>query len=275
MKTCFLICCRSTSAFVDKHDQSAMNRFLTEGEWDEKELNDKRFEYLQAFEQTKCKKSGIVALDDTIVHKTGESIEGVSWLFDHCEGKTVLGHSIVTSHYVDKSVNYPIDYRFYFSEKGGYATEHKGEFKTKIQLALELIEDAVRKNAGEGFVMDSWFVCEDIASAIGSHNKFFVGRIKSDRLVHTRQGLISVEEFAKALPQEAFRELALNSLKCKVFTKVMKFKSLSKRVRVVISYLEGVEEPVFTVTNQLGWDSKKTLDTYSMRSRTSAWKTVS
>ena len=255
------------SVFVDEHDQSAMNRFLTEGEWDERELNDKRFEYLQTFEQTRCKKSGVVALDDTIAHKTGEKIEGVSWLFDHCEDKTVLGHSIVSSHYVDKEVNYPIDYRFYFSNKSDYAREHTDEFKTKIQLALELIEDAVKKNAGEGFVMDSWFVCEGVTSVIDKHKKFFVGRIKSDRLVHTRQGLMQIGEFAKSLPQDAFKEIIVDDVKYRVFRKVMKFKSLPKKVRVVISHMEGIDDPVFIVTNQLGWDEKKAIETYSMRSK--------
>ena len=255
------------SAFMEKHDQSAMNRFLTEGDWDEKELNGKRFEYLQTFEQTKCKKSGVVALDDTIAHKTGESIEGVSWLFDHCEGKTVLGHSIVSSHYIDSEVNYPIDYRFYFSNKSDYAKEHPDEFKTKIQFALELIEDAIAKKAGEGFVMDSWFICEEITSAIDKHKKFFVGRIKSDRLVHTRQGLVPISEFAKSLPPESFKELVIDGIKYKVFRKVMKFKSLPKKVRVVISHMQGVEDPVFIVTNQLGWDEKKAIDTYGLRSK--------
>lgn len=254
------------SAFLEKHDQSAMNRFLTESDWNEKELNDRRFEYLQTFEQTRCKKSGVVAIDDTVIHKTGKHIEGVSWIFDHCENKTVLGQSVVTSHYVDRQVNYPIDYRFYFSEKSEYAKIHASDFKTKIQLAIELMLDAIEKKAGNVFVADSWFICQELVSVADEHGKAIVGRIKSDRLVHTPQNkLVSLEEFAKSLSNDDFKEIVVEEKKYRVFTKVMKLKSLKKKVRIVVSWMEDRKEPVFLITNQLGWNPIKIIETYNLR----------
>ena len=251
------------SLFIDANDQSSMNRFLTDYEWNEKKVNDTRLKLLQDNQETKYKKHGLVVIDDTIIHKTGESIEGVGWIFDHCANKTVLGQSVVTSHYIDSKVNYPIDYRFYFSKKSDYAKQ--AEFKSKIQLAIELINDSVIRGIEGGFVMDSWFICNDVVNEAEKHNRFIVGRIKSDRLVHTRQGLISISEFAKSLPNESWKEIEIESVKYRIFTKVMKFQSLDKKVRVVISHMEGVEDPVFIVTNQLGWNVKKIIETYSMR----------
>ena len=256
------------SAFIEKHDQSAMNRFLTESDWNEKELNNKRFEYMQTFEQTRCKKSGVVVIDDTIIHKTGKQIEGVGWIFDHCENKTVLGQSVVTSHYVDKQVNYPIDYRFYFSEKSEYAKTHASDFKTKIQLAIELMLDAIEKKAGNIFVADSWFICQEVVSCADEHEKAIVGRIKSDRLVHTPQNkLVSLEEFSKSLTKDDFKEIVVNDKKYKVFTKVMKLKSLKKKVRIVVSQMEGKEELYFLIANQLGWNPVKVIETYTFRGK--------
>jgi len=253
------------NAFVEKHDQSAMNRFLTEGDWNEKELNNKRFEYLQTFEQTRCKKSGVVVIDDTIVHKTGKHIEGVSWIFDHCENKTVLGQSVVTSHYVDRQVNYPIDYRFYFSEKSEYAKTHSSEFKTKIQLAIELMLDAIEKKAAV-FVLDSWFICDDVVSCADEHGKAIVGRVKCDRLVYTPQNkLVSIGDFAKSLSDNDFKEIVVGEKKYRIFTKVMRLKSLKKKVRVVISWMEGKDEPIFLIANQLGWSPVKIIETYNFR----------
>lgn len=251
------------SMFPDANDQSAMNRFLTEYSWDEEKVNNTRLEFLQSHNETSHKKHGVIVIDDTIIHKTGKSIEGVGWIFDHCENRSVLGQSVVTSHYIDNTVNYPIDYKFYFSKKSDYAKQE--EFKSKIQLAIELINNAIKNGFEGGFVMDSWFICNEVVKEVDKHERFIIGRIKSDRLVHTRIGLISISEFAETLPKESWKEIEINNTKYKIFTKVMKFQSLEKKVRVVISHMQGVKDPVFFITNQLGWDVKKIIGTYSMR----------
>ena len=89
--------------FLNGNDQSSLNKFLTQSDWDENELNNKRLELLQTRKKTKWKPYGIVAIDDTILHKTGKDMEGADWFFDHSEGRIVLGHNIVTAHYMDGS----------------------------------------------------------------------------------------------------------------------------------------------------------------------------
>ncbi len=36
-------------------------------------------------------KDGILAIDDTIVEKTGKNIEAAGWIFDHSVGRSVWG----------------------------------------------------------------------------------------------------------------------------------------------------------------------------------------
>ncbi len=42
-------------------------------------------------------KDGILAMDDTLVEKTGKNIEAAGWIFDHSIGKTVRGIRMTTS----------------------------------------------------------------------------------------------------------------------------------------------------------------------------------
>jgi len=57
--------------FVDRNDQSALNKFLTNAQWDEVELNRLRLELLQQFPETKWQEKGVICIDDVIVHKRG------------------------------------------------------------------------------------------------------------------------------------------------------------------------------------------------------------
>jgi len=54
---------------LDGKDQSSLNRFLTESDWDEEEVNEKRIQLLQEHSQTRWNKNGVVSIDDSIVHK--------------------------------------------------------------------------------------------------------------------------------------------------------------------------------------------------------------
>lgn len=174
------------SLFVDSNDQSSMNRFLTEYEWNEQKLNDKRLELLQSEEGTKWIKSGFVVIDDTLIDKDGIHIAGVGKLFDHCEGKYVLAQNVVTTHYVDNRTGYPVDFRQYFKVGSEEAKEHG--FKTKVELACELIDDAEkRKVAATLYLFDAWFLCKDITEKVEGYGKSWVSRCKSDRLVVSYQ----------------------------------------------------------------------------------------
>ena len=124
---------------------NSVDHFLIHSDWSEQGLNKKRIELLHRCSQLGSQPAGVCCIDDTFNHKTGTKIENVEKHFDHAEGRYVLGHNIVTCHYKDKKVNYPIDLRPYyrFNEK---------KDKEKLQQELsdmgpqsELLDDHQRQ----------------------------------------------------------------------------------------------------------------------------------
>lgn len=250
--------------FIDGNDQSSLNKFLTQSDWDEKALNDKRLELLQESNKTKWKPWGVVALDDTLCHKTGKNIECTGKFWDHVENRYVIGHNLITSHYTDKEISYPIDYRLYHRD-GSDAAEKFG-FKTKIQLAVDLIHDAMSRDVPVyAFVFDSWFLCKEIHDVIESYGKAYVSQAKSNRIMWLGETRTNVKDYAESVPGKEFREV---EVKGKVFLAhrvVCKMSKLGK-VGLCVTYEKGSpEDKMFLVTNKPSWEEKKILETYGKR----------
>ena len=73
----------------------ALNKFLTEYNWDEQEFNHERLEELQKHGETRWSKNGYIILDDTITEKAGDEVPGVGRFYDHAEGDTVWGQDLI------------------------------------------------------------------------------------------------------------------------------------------------------------------------------------
>ena len=109
--------------FLDRNDQSALNRFLTQAKWDECKLNRRRvqMELARLHRRQVSEKAGRLVLDDTLAHHTRCSIEWLAYLWDHAEQRYVWAHDVVTSYYVNRSDQFPVDFRLW------YRTELKQE----------------------------------------------------------------------------------------------------------------------------------------------------
>ncbi len=79
-------------------------------------------------------KDGILAIDDTIVEKTGKNIEAAGWIFDHSIGKTVWGIQITTSVVTGDIWYFTKDLVEYLDEKKlDWVFQSKGNRKIKIR----------------------------------------------------------------------------------------------------------------------------------------------
>jgi hypothetical protein len=250
--------------FLDGNDQSSLNKFLTESDWDEKAVNDRRLEMLQRNGITRWKPWGIVAIDDTLCHKTGKDIEGVGEFYDHAEGKCVMAHNLVTSHYSDKEISYPLDYRLY--HKDGSETAKAYGFRTKIELCIELIHDAMARHVPAiAFVFDSWFLCEDVAGAVESYGKAYVAPAKSNRIIRVGGAEMNITEYARTVPAEKFRDVKVGGRVYAAYSFACSMSKLGK-VRACISREKGdVKDFTFFVTNMLDWEEGRMLNTYAKR----------
>lgn len=287
------------SKFIHAGSVNSLDHFMIRSQWSATALNDKRVLHLQRKKETTSKPAGVISIDDTLTHKTGKYIDDAEIHFDHATGNYVLGHNLVSIHYKDSNMSYPIDYRQYYRQptKQQLTTQYKKlekqidlfkpaqyliaklkllldyqrrlqRFKSKIELSIELIHKAESLGIkAKTYGFDAWFLCKEIINVIASYGKDWISVLKSNRNLIIKNNKLSVSKYAKSIPKHCFRQVTTNGGNVYwVFTKVVYVCSLGK-VRLVISYdnksLTG--DPTFFVTNRKDWEPVKILSSYELR----------
>lgn len=250
--------------FIESGHPSNLNRFLTDVVWEQQELNDTRLDVLKADGALSAR--GCLAIDDTLSHKTGKKIEAVGILYDHSENRYVLAHNIVTAQFIEpQAAHHPVDFRLYL--KKDHCQEKGIEFKTKIDLAKELVNKALEHKLNiEAVLFDSWFASKDFIKFLASHRLDWITKLKADRNVKIRGHYMAIGDFAETLPGEAFRRIEVGDQTYWVFRKTVDLKGVGK-VRIFISHQNEdlSDSPSLFATNRLRWEGKKALRTYSLR----------
>jgi hypothetical protein len=101
--------------FLNNNAQSALNKFLTQAAWDECELNQRRveLEVARLHRRPVSSRAGRLIIDDTLAHHTKCRIEELAYLKDHTLNRYVWAHNVVTSYYVNRADQFPVDFRLY------------------------------------------------------------------------------------------------------------------------------------------------------------------
>jgi hypothetical protein len=287
--------------FLGHNDQSALNKFLTWADWDEHDLNRRRvhMELARMHRRPVSAQAGRLVIDDTLAHHTRCTMEGLAYLWDHAGGQYVWAHDVVTSCYVNRSDQFPVDFRvwFQFQAKKERAKLHQAAqalaaqptlagyrqclvdvlmfhlrqqgYHTKTTLAADLVREAVDLNLPFGVVtFDSWFLHNELIDCIEAFGKDWVGGCPKDRLVWVDKRWMQLQEYLKTIPPAAYRPTPVHGHVYWTFTKVLALKSLnSRRIRIVASFdnpdLKG--DPCLLGTNRKDWERTRILFTYSDR----------
>ncbi len=261
-----------------------------------------------------------VIVDDTLCEHVGSLFEYVDRHYDHCEGRYPVGHNLVTTHFLSGAVRFPLDVRLYrrYEEKtrweefvrthfpgreiptakkqrnllhkqvdeillqdAEFAALH-AQFHTKIALAIELIEKALeRKIPFQIVLMDSWFLCEEVATALARLEKDWVSLLKKNRnlevssfTLRDAQGQevalagphIKVEDLVPRIPRSAYTQVTIGEREYWYFAVNLRVPGLGK-VRIVISFENGdlTGTSAVLVSNRTDWSAKKILETYLRR----------
>ena len=123
--------------FVETTDQSCLNRFLTEVDWDEQALNERRLELLQRDPTTRYSDQGVIALDDTLIDHDGKFIKDVGWFWDHAEDRHKIAHDYLFVNYVCTSgKHYPLEFRRFKKREQCEATGETFQDHTAVVLPV-------------------------------------------------------------------------------------------------------------------------------------------
>jgi hypothetical protein len=234
--------------FIDRKDQSSLNRFITDPKWNIKTVADQAKSLL--LRETNIETSfEYKIIDDTVCRKYSQNTQMVCYNHSSTMG-TVLSHDYVTSLYVNNNLAVPDSLKLYGNQK---KCQEKGiEFKTRLQLACDIIDEHNPLAKKTIWLWDSWFTCQQMASKCKAHGYNWVGEIKSNRIVFYEEKRYRLDElFDKIRLEGGFFDAVMNgevysAFKADVFIPKMGYFS------IVINVKAGTRDIHFLCTDLIG-----------------------
>jgi DDE superfamily endonuclease len=307
---------------LDSADNTNLSRFFSEAPWREDELNRRRIRFMlhQTKPHRHRRRESLLAIDDTLCEHVGNLFEDVDRHYNHSDGTYPLAHNPVTSFYVSGPVRFPVGLRLYrrYEELTQWEaavakhfpelkipTERKArnrlhtqvdpvllqdpefrarheQFQTKIALAIELVEEAIRHKVPFGVVVfDAWYLAEDLIQVLARRRKDWISLLKTNRLLETASFLlrdangwtlklpgphIAGEELVPLIPATAYRPVKVGEHTYWCFTLAVRIPGLGK-VRLVVSFEQEslTGRYILLVTNRPDWSAAKIISLYSPR----------
>jgi DDE superfamily endonuclease len=234
-------------------DQSCLNRWLTEVQWDVTALNDRRLAWLQQAPQTRYSVRGVIAIDNTLVDHAGKLIEDVGWFWDHADQRHVIAHDYMISNYVCPSkAHYPIEWRRFKKRDSCPAKD----FKDHTELCIELIDDALKREIPGDFTFDSYFTSAKVLNHLQSKQRAYVGDLKLNRKVVYVGQEQKLQDVARQIPWAAKKPIRVGTRQYWYFSKQMRIPDVGHPVRIVLFWRERDDQDASKalVSNRLGWE---------------------
>lgn len=259
--------------FVDEsrsRNQSSLNRFFKDSPWDEEALSLQRLRQLNSNAETKTKASGYLILDDSCLPKTGSHMEAVGSHWSASENKTVFGHNMVSLHYLDKDKEYPLLPAFYRKKKHC----KKVLFKTKIDIAIELITDAVKRGLvkAKTCLFDSWYLSKKLIEHILSLGLNWITRVSSKRNFLYDQNYTSIYSFVTFHLERSQLKTQTKINDDKSYYSYSFITTLSKIGKVKLLFVcedpkNKTKEIICLASNQIELSDEQIIKRYLLRSR--------
>jgi hypothetical protein len=193
--------------FTDRKDQSSLNRFMTEPKWNIEAAANKGVDLLLSETELNSEVEYKV-IDDSVCKKYSSKTEMVCYNHSSTMG-TVLSHDWVTSLYVNNGVAVSDGLRLYGSER---KCKEKGvAFKTKVELACDLIGQHHPRVKQTICLWDAWYMCQDTVEQCRTQDFDWVGDIKTNRIVFYEDKRYRLDEFSARLRSEGgFSDIIVN-----------------------------------------------------------------
>jgi hypothetical protein len=116
--------------------------FLSESAWEARKINARRLRMLREDPQTSPHKRGVLVIDETGDRKDGKATDHVGYQYLGSVGRIANGIVSVSSVWADEKVYYPLDVEPYTPAKRLEKGRSDPAFRTKPQIAVDLVERA-------------------------------------------------------------------------------------------------------------------------------------
>jgi hypothetical protein len=267
--------------FAVTTDQSCLNRWLTEVEWDVAKLKERRLTWLQRASTTRYAAQGVIALDNTLVSHAGELIEDVGWFWDHADQRHLIAHDYLIANYVCPSgKHYALEFRRFRkqaacapagqavpAEPSAAQETEPPPFKNHTELFTELVDWVVAHAIPGDFTFDCYFTNAAILNHIHGQERGYVGDLKFNRKVWFQGRELKASELATEIPLESRKSVTIGDHQQWYFTKTLHIPGVDHPVRLVILWdrKNGKEAVKMLVTNRVYWEVSRVLRVYRKR----------
>ena len=198
-----------------KSNYDSLHHFLTNSPWDEDKVNNRRIEIIQRDKRTRSYPDGSLIIDDVACKKSKSAtkIEAAKVQYAGSEKGLVNCNVAVTSYYVDKIRNFPVNLSPYVPADEFEEGEDSPDFFTKIELGKKLVLDAIEKGIQfrEGLI-DNWYLCSDFVSFLEIQGKDWISTLKSDDVIYRVNKKRRIRKKKKHRTKKRGREFTVEKL---------------------------------------------------------------
>jgi len=238
--------------------ERALNKFLTEYDWDEDHLNKERLELLQQADDTRWSSEGVVIIDDTFTHKTGVKIPHAGKFYDHVSHSYIWGQNLIYALYADEKTTYPLGFRLYEKDD-----------KRRVELAIELVDELIEIGVpADTYLFDMLYCSEEFVTHLEGYGKEWVSAVKSDARVTYGGERIRVDALAERIDTVP---RTINGETYQIWTQKRDVSRLGE-VKLLITKKESSEEDEepsvkYIVSNKIDAPASHLIELYAMRWR--------
>jgi len=244
------------AASVKKQNQSSLNRFLTEAEWDEQKLEDR---YAKKAQHEFGREKASLVIDDSLSKKTGKHIEETQYHKDHSGKGYVFGHQIVTALVKVREKAFPLFPKLYSKKT-----------QSKIEFAKDLIAFADDKFRLKEVIMDSWYMSVELIKECLKRKLDVIGCVKSNRTAYFKLNeKEKLSKYYKSLKKKDFTTFIIDDATYRIHEKIVRMKHIGF-VKLLISREWNSDEkkwsrPFYLISTNTQKSSVQIIRTYAER----------
>jgi SRSO17 transposase len=225
-------------ATFNRRHLSSVDRFLSEVEWDEAELEQLRFADLtrraRCFlknQQAKGHKVPVfLCIDDTNNPKSGLQTLGVSPQYSHLQRRILTSYCLLTAVLVVGPWVIPYEFKLYRRREECVAHGQLHLFRDKLSLAAELIQQWQPFEQTQPFVLaDGWYSGPAVLSACAERNFTLICGLPSNRSIKvgTEQAkpYLQLKHYQTTLSPAAYHSVTVVGRRWKLASVVAPLKS--------------------------------------------------
>ena len=195
------------------------------------------------------KKATFFIIDDSLLEKSGKTIEQIGKVYDHCSHAYSIGMKLLTLGFWNGKSFIPLDFSIHnepgktgkrglkkkdldnqfkkerATDSAGYKRVKEVEID-KIQMSINLISNALKRKISANYVLaDGWFVCEPFLTGIKSLTKAIdvIGLMKTNRIIEIKGQKHKASTIADLKRNEIHY---CKSFKCHYISLVFTYKSI-------------------------------------------------